>query len=111
MNKDLKPVVEISKPSEIEFKDDLIVWKTKHFEITSNNEYVFKKPKVFVMSYNNNANDRKKEFMISVKEVDKSGKEQYKTNKFTISILSNLDNQNVIFKKFQFVNDEDVIGW
>lgn len=107
VSKDIRPQVEIIKPSETDTDTDPISYITNEWQIGLKNEYLFKR--VFYVRYETDTSDRDKEFKILVHEVSKNKNLVRKTNPHTVSLM-HLRSQNISHKNFEFY-EEDKLQW
>lgn len=99
------PVVEIQKLPEVEFGKSSSFF-TDNKKITIVKDTVMWS-QIFEINYSENVSDVYKKFKISLFQPSKGNQSIHIGNSFTISMLTNLDNQEVTFKTFDFSNGSD----
>lgn len=104
------PVIEITKLSELDYggKDKSYFTKNEEASLVNNDVYY---SQVFELKYKDNLSDVHKKFRISLFKSDKRGQNVQIGKPYTISVLTNLDGQGVIFKTFDFGNSSDEVEW
>lgn len=103
------PVIEIQKLSEFEYGDDVSMHTSSTACKVNGNDIIWSQ--VFELNFNSKVSDVHKKFRISLFQKDKSKRNVQVGRSYTISVLTNLDDQNVTFKTFEFGNSLDQVEW
>lgn len=103
------PVVEIQKICEYENDFHNTYYTNIDNWNTNDNHFVWSQ--VFNLDYPPNVSNVYKKFKISLFQKEKGTRNVQIGQSYTISVLSNLDDQGVTFKTFEFGNEYDSLQW